>query len=87
MTDAFDGYIGGLESPAEHAATVTPHDTNTLTNTPRALYVGTTGNLKVDTLGGETVTLNNLPDGSLVPLRVTRVYSTGTTASDIVALW
>ena len=50
------------------------------------LYVGSTGNLKVDTITGSTVTFKNMPVG-FFPVQVKKVYSTGTTAADIIALW
>jgi len=34
-----------------------------------------------------TVTFTGVPVGTLLPIRATRVYSTGTTASTILALW
>jgi hypothetical protein len=75
-----------LGQPYWHAAAVTPSDGTDLTNTASALYVGTAGALKVDTAKGETVTFGAVAAG-LLPLRVKRVYSTGTVASNIVALW
>lgn len=73
--------------PAEHAEAVTPHDTTTLTNLCRALYIGTTGNVAVLTAGGETVTFTAVPAGTILPIRCQRVNSTNTTASNIVAIW
>jgi hypothetical protein len=49
------------------------------------LYVGTTGDLKVDTISGTTVTFKAMPVG-FVPIQVSRIYATST-ATDIVALW
>ena len=67
---------------------VTPHDTNDLANPCDALYVGTGGAaLKVDTAGGDTVVFGNVVSGDLIPVRVTRVYNTGTGCSNIVALY
>jgi hypothetical protein len=74
-------------NPAENAAAVTPHDSNDLTNVARALYVGTTGNIKIITAGGDTVTLNSVPAGAIIPVRVKRVFSTGTSASNIVSIF
>jgi hypothetical protein len=54
---------------------------------PCVLYVGTSGNLKVRTAGGDDVTFNNIQSGSFLPINVVRVFSTGTTATNIVALW
>lgn len=54
---------------------------------PAVLYVGTGGNLKVRTAGGDDVTFNNIQNGSFLPINVVRVFATGTTATNIVALW
>jgi len=85
MTDNFAGYSTGIDGPATNAVTVTPNDATDLAVAGRALYVGTTGNLAVVTVGGSTVTLVGV--SGWVPVRVSRVLATGTTASDIVALW
>jgi hypothetical protein len=67
---------------------VTPSDSASLPNKPRALYVGTAGNLAIrNTTDGVTVTLVGVPAGSLLPVRPDRVMATGTTASNIVALY
>tara|TARA_R110000868_G_scaffold227395_1_gene480376 strand:- start:407 stop:874 length:468 start_codon:yes stop_codon:yes gene_type:complete len=50
------------------------------------LYVGVTGDLKVTASGGGTVILKAAPVG-WHPINVTRVWATGTTATDIVAAW
>lgn len=72
--------------PAEHAANVTPSDTVDLTAPARGLYIGTPGDVKIITIHGEAVTFSNVPVG-ILPVRAKRVYSTGTTATNIVALW
>ena len=84
---------------ALRAAAVTPSDTANIPNislqsgdpitssSACVLYVGTGGNLKVRTAGGDDVTLVNLDDGVFVPLQVVRVFATDTTASNIIALW
>ena len=56
-------------------------------NTPATLFVGGGGDVVVITIGGSTLTLKNIADGSFLPIQVTRVKSTGTTATDIVALF
>jgi hypothetical protein len=50
------------------------------------LYVGVSGNLKVDTISGSTVTFGNVPVG-FFPVQVKKVYGTGTDAKEIIALW
>lgn len=88
MPDTFATHSAGLDSPAFDAAAVTPHDTNDLAFTARALYVGTGGDvpaiLKAD---ATSVTFRNVPAGSILPVSVKRVLAAGTTASNILALW
>ena len=86
MADNFAGSQPGLTTPAEDGAAVTPSDSTVLPTT-RALYVGGTGNLAVVMKSGTTLTFNSVPAGSMLSLRVTKVKSTGTTATNIVALW
>lgn len=86
MTDTFQTFTSGLDSPATSAAAVTASD-STVLDTTRALYVGTTGDVSVVTKDGNTVTFAAVPAGAILPIRVTKVRSTGTTASNIVALW
>jgi len=87
MADDFDDNVVGLESPAVNGFSVTPHDTNELANYSRALYIGTGGNIKFQTVNGDVVTLVNVADGSYHPWRVKLVYATDTTADDIVAMY
>ena len=51
------------------------------------LYIGTTGTLKVTTIAGDDVTFTGIVSGSFFPVQVRKVWSTGTTASNIIALW
>jgi hypothetical protein len=67
-----------------NVAAITGNDSTNLTNNTIALYVGTTGNVKIDTVGGQTVTLKNLASGVWHPIQAKRVYSTDTTALDIL---
>ena len=88
MADNFSNYQMSLDAPAEHAAAVTPNDSTDLTTSARALYVGTAGNVVLDTVGGETsITFSNVAAGSWLEVRAARVRATGTTASNIVAVW
>lgn len=86
MPDIFEDRTGGLESPGYRAQDVAPSDNSDLAFTSRALFVGTPGDICLRTAGGDTVTLRNV-GGGLVPLRVARVFATGTTAAGIVAIW
>jgi hypothetical protein len=84
---------------AHRAVAVTPSDTDNIPNAGSqagepvtssgacVLYVGTGGALKVRSAGGDDVIFTNIPDGTFLPVQVVRVFATGTTASDILALW
>lgn len=86
MPDIFEGTTPGLSSPLEHLADILPNDAADLAQVTRALYVGGAGDVRLTTLGGETVTLRGLATG-WHPLRVSRVLAAGTTASDLVGAW
>jgi hypothetical protein len=86
MADPFATLASGLDDPARNAFDVAPDDAADLATVPRALWIGTEGDLKVDMVGSGTVTLKNLFVG-YHPLMVKRVYATGTTARDIVGLY
>ena len=64
---------------------VTPSDSTILTTT-KMLYVGGAGALAVTFADGSALTLAAVPVG-FHPLQVTQVKSTGTVATNIVALY
>lgn len=75
------------EVPFLYAEAVTPNDSVDLPNVARSLYVGVTGNIQLITLGGNTVTFVGIQAGTVLPIRTSRVGSTGTTATNILALF
>tara|TARA_R110000782_G_scaffold54580_2_gene115337 strand:- start:116 stop:382 length:267 start_codon:yes stop_codon:yes gene_type:complete len=77
------------ESPADTSYAVTPHDTNEIGDfVPRAIYVGTGGNINMMLEGDDSATLfTNVPDGSLLPFKARIILATSTTASSIVAVF
>lgn len=70
----------------EHAVTAVQSDSADLV-TPVIVFVGGDGNVKVTTEGGEDVTFNGLSAGDFLPVSVKRIWSTGTTATNLVMLW
>jgi hypothetical protein len=72
-------------APAWKLRAVTPSDA-TVIQTTRSLYVGVAGDLRVRDADGNTVTVKNAPVG-YHPLQVDMVLSTGTAATDILALY
>lgn len=67
-----------------NAASVTPGDSSS--HDFDALYVGGAGNLRVLTEGDQDVTFAGVPAGTVLYLRVKRVFATSTTATNIVGL-
>jgi len=51
------------------------------------VFVGGGGDVKVTTVSGDTVVFKNLADGSILPVQVRRVWATGTSATDMIALY
>lgn len=81
---------------AERAALVTPSNTvdipyvggdGTTPSWPCVLYIGGAGNIRVQTAGGDDVVFTGVLAGTFLPVQVTRVFATNTTATNIVALW
>ena len=73
------------EKPAEDAVVVVPSDSVNLSAPARALWVGVLGDVSVEMIGiGSAIVFKGIQ--GLLPVSVTRVNSTATTATDIVAL-
>ena len=81
-----------LQQQHAHGTLVYPSDTETLqqdlntSNRTTCLYVGVGGDVRVLTVGGDDVTFVGVPSGSFMPVWVTKVFATGTTASSILAV-
>lgn len=74
-----------MARPYTKATAVTLHDSND--QSAPAFLVGGAGNLKVTTVDGNTVTLNGLLAGHVYEIGVRVFWSTGSTATNIVALY
>lgn len=85
--DHFGDQRGNLHAPAWGAAAVTPHDTNELPIYSRQLYIGGAGNVEVVMVSGETVIFPSVPAGTELAIRCKIVKASGTSATDIVAMY
>ncbi len=75
-----------LSDPAAGGFAVTPSDATVLAGV-RGLFVGGAGNVAVVFVNTSTaVTLVGVAAGAVLPTRVSKVMSTNTTATSIVAL-
>lgn len=89
MSDKYDNMYDGLEAPASHVSLITPSDTTDLTQSLRGIAFSAAGTLKVKTQDGTVVTIpsGTLAPGIIHPIRIKRVYATGTTVTNIIGVY
>lgn len=58
-----------------------------LGNTGCVLYIGGAGNVNLTTTGNDIITFVGFNTGQFVPVQALKVAATGTTATNIIALW
>ena len=86
MADKFQYRNAELHSPGDVFYSIVPSDTIEIPLRPRAIVVGTSGNLAVVDGLGVTTIIPNLVAGIFHPIRPVRILATGTTASNIVGI-
>ncbi|MEL6519337.1 MAG: hypothetical protein AAFQ66_00120 [Pseudomonadota bacterium] len=84
-TDIFREFATSPTSPAERIEAITPNNDNDLAYMTRALNVSGSGSVRVTTSTGDVGTVY-IAAGSMFPIRVSRVWATGTTATGIQGL-
>ena len=87
MADLYASNSPSLTSPAIDGQAVVPSNTALLTQVSRAIYVGAAGDISAELASGTQVTFTAVPAGMILPLRLSKIRATGTTAQNIVALW
>lgn len=83
-TKIYDATNNPVSFQPINGAAVTPSDSAVLV--PGTLFIGSTGNVKVRTKGGDDITFTNVANSFILPVLVDMVYSTGTTATNIVIM-
>jgi hypothetical protein len=83
MADPYMGFEHSLIMPPSRHVTVTPHDTNSLPISPRALYVSVAGDLVLEDEGGTSVTYPVVA-GQILPFRGDVKVKAATTATIVV---
>ena len=86
MANPFHGRAVPIGGPATDIVPVIPDDANDLTDAAIALFVTTGGDLTIETVRGVGIRAVSVADQTLLPVGVTRVWATGTTATGIHAL-
>ena len=74
----FPGYPAG-------AAAVVKSDT--ATTSPSVIWVGLSGDVRVLTANGDDVTFTGVLAGATLPVQVVRVFTTSTTATNLVRIY
>ncbi|WP_404372592.1 hypothetical protein AB5I39_06295 [Sphingomonas sp. MMS24-J45] len=88
MADQFSNSADQVSAPATRAVAVVPHDSNPLTDIPKALYVGTGGDITMRGVNGSTDQVwKTVASGTVLPFRAQYVRATGTSAADMLALY
>ena len=74
--------------PAYAALAITPSNTVDIRSkwTTRGVYVGVGGDITA-VVNGTAILFKSVPQGTILPINCTRVNATGTTATDLVALF
>lgn len=76
---------GGIGAPATHGFPIV-NDVD-FDAVSRAIYVGGAGDITAVLVGGNTVQLKAVPVGMMLAIRATKVTSSGTSATLLVALY
>jgi hypothetical protein len=73
--------------PARYFLNVTPSDSTRLTYETRGILLGVAGDIAIADVTGASVVISGLVAGIIHPISTFKIFSTGTTASDICVLW
>jgi hypothetical protein len=76
----------GATVPAYRVQDISPNDSFSFPQ-GRAIWIGSGGDVRVLTAGGDEVTIVGVPTGTLLPISVTKILFTGTTATSIQVWW
>jgi hypothetical protein len=79
-------YIRADATVAAHGAVAVTKSDSTVLQITRSLYIGGTGDVAVTMADGQVVTFSAVAVG-ILPVQVTKVMSTNTTATLILALY
>ena len=83
----YTGRADAISAPAQRGFAITPSDAMDLAAETRGLWIGASGDLALVLASGDEVTIAGAVGGTLLPLRVTRVKATGTSAAQLVGLY
>lgn len=74
-------------SKVEQAFAITPSDAEELAHPTTAIYIGASGDLSVELISGDIITMVGLSSGMWHPISAIKVMSTGTDAGNILGAY
>lgn len=86
MNDRFHTGGDSVTAPARRAFAIIPHDSQPLPLVTKGLCVGMSGNIALRAIDSEDDVTLSVVAGQLLPIRITHIRATGTTASGLVGL-
>lgn len=86
MHDRFSTGGDSITAPARRAFAITPDDADTLPFVTKGLCIGGTGQVVLRCLDNDSDVTMLVMAGQILPIRVTHVRATGTTATGLVGL-
>lgn len=87
-SDKTSGLDGAAQmQPAQSGEAVTKSDTVELSHVSRGVYVGGAGDVVAIMADGTSLTFSSVPAGTILPIRAKRIHSTGTSATNMLALY
>lgn len=85
--DNFGSALDSLIAPARNCFSITPNDVATLAALPKAIYIGSGGNIAIRAVdSAQDVTFMNVASGTILDVRAMHIRATGTTASNLIGL-
>lgn len=86
MIDRFRSDSDSVTGPARVAYAITPHDTQELAMVTKAVCIGASGTLCFRAMHSTADVTLNVVAGQILPVRISHIRATGTTAAGLVGL-
>lgn len=86
--DQFEHFSDSVSDPARRSAALVPSDDHSLERIPKALFIGTGGDILLQCIDDDApVLFRNIPSGAILPVRAKKIHASGTSASNLVGLF
>ena len=86
MNDRFQTGGDSVTAPARRAFAIVPHDDEPLPFVTKGICIGSAGDIVLRAIDSQSDVTVSAVAGQLVPIRITHIRATGTTAARLVGL-